>query len=205
MEKRIAHFISYVFHPLLMPTYGLAFLFKLKFYFFYSFPFEAKLAIIAIVFLNTAFMPSLFFLFLRYRKVISSLKMENKNERIIPFIITAVFYYGTFYILRRFNLPPLVYYLIFGSFCLIIISLIINFWWKISIHTIAIGGLTGAFIAIGLYLSMNLLLLVALCVFVAGCIGFARLKLMAHTPAQVYMGFLLGVFFMSSFFYMLSF
>ncbi len=204
MERKIAQFISYIFHPLLMPTYGLALLFKIKTYFFFAIPHDAKIAIVVIVFLNTALMPALFFLFLKFRKVISNLKMENKNERIIPFIVTAIFYYGTYYILRKFNLPPLVYYLIFGSFSLIIISLIINFWWKISIHTLAIGGLTGAYISIGFYLSLNFILPVALFVLLAGSIGFARLKLLAHTPAQVYAGFLTGALFMGSLFYVLS-
>jgi len=36
--------------------------------------------------------------------------------------------------------------------------------------------------------------LIAVTILVSGLIGFARLKLQAHTPAQIYAGFILGFF-----------
>ena len=40
---------------------------------------------------------------------------------------------------------------------------------------------------------MGLDYILALVMLMAGIVGYARLKLNAHTPAQVYSGFLLGV------------
>ena len=204
MEKRIAQFISYIFHPLLMPTYSLITLFQIKSYTSYAIPRQAKIAILAIVFLNTALLPALVFFFLKMRNVISSLKMENRNERIIPFVVTAFFYFSTFILLRKFHLPPLIYYLLFGSSCLIIVALIINFWWKISIHMIGIGGMAGAFTSIAVYLSRSPLMYISLVILIAGFIGFARLKLLAHTRLQVYGGFVVGSFLMVFLFFLIS-
>lgn len=187
-----------------MPTYCLLILFQIKSYTVHAIPQQAKIAIIAIVFLNTALLPALIFFFLKMRNVISSLKMENRNERIIPFVVTAFFYFTTFILLRKFHLPPLIYYLLFGSSCMIIVALIINFWWKISIHMIGIGGMVGAFISIVVYLSLNAFVCIPMLVLLAGLVGFARLKLLAHTPLQVYGGFITGSFLMVILFYLIS-
>ena len=204
METKFANVVSYIFHPLLMPTYSLMILFYIKSYLSFAIPYQAKIAIVAIIFFNTAMMPVLVFLFMKLRNIISSLRMEERKERILPFIVTAVFYFGTYFILRKFHLPPIIYYLIFGSACLIIIALTINFWWKISIHMIGIGGLTGALTCIAYYLSVNPGILVAFTVLIAGFIGFARLKLNAHTPLQVYGGYITGVFFMVGLFLLIA-
>lgn len=204
MEKKIANFVSYLFHPLLMPTYSLILLFQIKSYLYFAMPFKAKMAIIAIIFVNTAFIPALVFIFMKLRNIISSLKMEDRKERILPFFVTAVFYFGSFIILRKFHLPSIIYYLIFGSACLIIIALTINFWWKISIHMMGIGGLTGGLICASLYLSFNPLFFVPLAILIAGLIGFSRLKLLAHTPLQVYGGYLTGAFFMGGLFWLIA-
>lgn len=204
MENRLAQIISYIFHPLLMPTYGIFIIFQIKSYISYAIPYKAKVAILLIIFLNTALLPALIFLFLKLRHVISSLKMENRNERIIPFFVTAIFYYATYILLKKFHLPSIIYYLIFGSSCLIIVALIINFWWKISIHMIGIGGITGAFTSITIYLSLNPIIFISLVILVAGLIGFARLKLLAHTHLQVYGGFIAGAFLMIFLFFLVS-
>ncbi len=204
METKIAKVISNVFHPLLMPTYSLIVLFYIKSYLYLVFPGNTRVAIIAIVFFNTALMPALIFFFMKLRNIISSLRMEDRRERVIPFIVTALFYFGTYVMLRKFHLPSIIYYLTFGSSCLIIIALTINFWWKISIHMLGIGGLTGSLLCIAAYLSVYPGVMVALTILIAGLIGFARLKLLAHTPMQVYAGFVTGAFFMMGLFWLIA-
>jgi membrane-associated phospholipid phosphatase len=98
-------------------------------------------------------------------------------------------------------------YLLFGSINLhvivnglflcvsvVILSvLIINIWWKVSIHTASMGGITGIFIAIAIRYELELLFLIGMMLFISGLVGFARLKLDAHKPSQVYVGFLVGM------------
>ncbi len=196
MSERLARVVSYVLHPLLMPTYGLILLFSLNSFVSIIMPFKARVAMVVVIFLNTALVPALFFVFLKSKRVISSLKMENRHERIIPFVITAIFYFVTYVMMQKFNLPRIIYYLIFGSACLIILSMTINFWWKISIHMIGVGGMTGAFACIAVYLGINPLILLVALLLASGLTGFSRLRLLAHTPAQVYAGFATGLVFM---------
>lgn len=194
MEKFIARAISYTFHPLLIPTYSLLilFLFQIKSYIFYAIPFEAKATLLGIVFLNTFILPVVMILFMKYRKLINDLYMDTRKERTLPYIVTAIFYFSTYYLLKKFHLPGVIHLIMFGSACLVLVALIVNFWWKISAHMMAIGGLTGAFAGLSFLLSMNMGALIAIIILVAGFIGFARLRLKSHSPAEVYAGFLTG-------------
>jgi hypothetical protein len=72
---------------------------------------------------------------------------------------------------------------------------IITFFWKISVHSLGIGGIVGILLIISSMVPespVNYLLLAA--ILISGIVLSARLKLQAHTQAQVYVGFLLGLF-----------
>lgn len=83
---------------------------------------------------------------------------------------------------------------------LIALVTLINFKWKISIHMIGIGGLTGVFIGLAINLSLNLTVMIGAFIALAGLVGFARLQLNAHKPSEIYAGYLIGVFIMSGLF-----
>lgn len=196
MERFLARLVSALFHPLLMPTYGLIILFQVKTYVSHAIPFKAKMTLLGIVFVNTVLLPVIMIYFMKLRGLITSFHMDDKKERILPYIVTAIFYFTTFYILRKFQLPSVIYLLVLGSTCLLIIALVINFWWKISAHMIGVGGLAGAYTGIAFYLSINMGGLISVILVLAGLVGFARLKLKSHTQAQIYTGFLAGAGFM---------
>jgi len=118
--------------------------------------------------------------------------METAEERKLPFVVSLVFYMLTYYLMRELNLPGLLYILILGSAISIILAFFISLWWKISIHMLGVGGLVGAILGLTLRLDADLINILSIAILGAGLIGYARLKLYAHTPAQVYAGFLLG-------------
>lgn len=74
-----------------------------------------------------------------------------------------------------------------------IICAIINIWWKISIHTAAIGGVGGALFAFSFYLGFNPVWWFCLIFLIAGLMGTCRMILRQHTLAQVVIGFWVGV------------
>lgn len=81
-----------------------------------------------------------------------------------------------------------------GATLLVVSVLLINLFWKISAHMVAIGGLCGMMIATSYRLQINLHPVLISLFIIAGLIAFSRLKLNAHDPSQVYFGFLLGAF-----------
>jgi membrane-associated phospholipid phosphatase len=192
MLKALSNTLSYLFHPLIMATYGcLLLFFGLNHSIYYLLtPFKLKLIITLIVFSFTFLLPVFNILVLYKLKYISSIKLEIRQERFFPLMITSICYLGLFYLLYDFNIWPAIKLLILGAGISIFFTALITLYWQISAHMIGIGGLIGSFIAIGYYLQTDILVEVSVLFVLAGFIGFSRLYLKAHTPSQVYVGFI---------------
>jgi len=118
--------------------------------------------------------------------------MEDHTERYIPYATTVLYYFALYYLFYNVEIPNLFKVLVLGASLSVLLTFIINFKWKISAHTIGIGGIAGAMLATVYRLQMELYLVLMLIIISAGIVGYARLKLKAHTPPQIYTGFLLG-------------
>ncbi|MDZ7742292.1 MAG: hypothetical protein U5Q03_11200 [Bacteroidota bacterium] len=196
MEKKIASIISHIFHPLLMPTYLMAVLLNLHTYFALVIPSEAKWRILLLIFAITFAFPLLLtYLMLRIR-MIRSFEMRSREERVFPLITTVIFFYLAYYLIKEVNISPVYSYFSIGATLVAVIALILNFFWKISIHMLGQGAVFGTLLGISLTFFVNIPGLLFFSVVIAGITGYARLKLQAHKPLQVYAGFLGGAIIM---------
>jgi membrane-associated phospholipid phosphatase len=192
MEERIARIISVVFHPVLIPTYIIAVLLHLNVFFALIIPVDAKWKIIALVFITSALFPILV-LYGMYRfRLVGDLMMDNRKDRLYPYIATTIFLFMTYYLVWQINLSPVYYYCLLGAAIVSVVTLLINFSWKISAHTVAMGAAAGAFIGLQLELHINLVWQIALSILISGLVGYARLRTGSHSQAQIYTGYLLG-------------
>jgi len=198
----VSKIISFLFHPLLMPTFALIIMFNSNTHFSFM-PFEAQRLIYILVFSTTFLIPVGIIPFLINLRIISNFSLEKSNERIIPLSITAVSYYFSYYILSRLPVSTLgfIQTMILGSLVLIILSLIITLKWKISAHLIGIGGLLASMFFYAIYFGANFIFLLIGVSLISGAVGYARLNLQVHSPAQVYFGFLTGFIGMFSILY----
>ncbi len=185
--------ISVIFHPLLMPTYALIIIFNSGTHYSYIPP-EAQKIIYVLIFLTTFLIPVSIIPFLLQLKLISTFQLNERKDRIIPLFVTAISYYFSFYLLNQlpFHVPQFIKILILASAILIIINLFINLKWKISSHLIGISGLLSLIFIYAIVFYANLLYILVLITLISGIVAFARLKLNAHSPQQIYSGFLLG-------------
>ncbi len=192
-EKRIATIISYLFHPLLMPTVGTFLVFNMGGYIAFTVSSPVKYMVYGIVFLNTFIFPVMASVYLLKKGYINSPDMATIQERKLPMILTAVFYFFTYYILRKATLPPVLFLMILGATLSVLLTLIVTLVWKISAHMVGIGGIVGAVIGLSIKFSVNLQMLIMGLLIVAGLVGYSRLQLNAHSHFQVYLGFFLGL------------
>lgn len=192
MGLQLAKFISYTFHPLFMPFIGSIIILYSNSYFSYSLPAEFKRIILGLIFLNTAIIPALISYYMYKKGWISSLHMHHTHERRVPYLLTAVFYMITYYILQKTPLPPMLMLMILGASLAVVICLIINLVWKISAHMVGIGGLLGAIMGISLRFKTDMFLFIVLLIFISGLVAASRLRLNAHSPMQVLSGFTVG-------------
>jgi len=193
MEEKIAKIISVLFHPLLVPSYTFFVLFNINSYISFIIPYSAKMLMISMVFITTCLFPLLFVFMMKRRGIVKSLQMNTREERVYPFSVTAIFYFLAYHLLKQLQISDVYYIFLLGSALLVIIALLINFYWKISIHMISMGGMLAAFIGISFRLEIELITIIALSVLISGAVGFARLRLSSHEPIQIYTGFLSGV------------
>ncbi|HSH64559.1 MAG TPA: hypothetical protein VLB84_01880, partial [Bacteroidia bacterium] len=184
----------YLFHPLLMPTYGFILIFYSRNYIATFVRPGIKLIIITITFFFTFLLPAINAFVLLKMGRIKSLEMESREERVIPYGSAVLYYLALLYLFHNTNYIAIFKMVILGAAICIILTLIINTKWKISAHTVGIGGLAGAVLGILYRLQIDMESIFFLVILASGLTGYARLKLNAHTPAQVYTGFVLGFF-----------
>lgn len=202
----LALLISVVFHPLLMATYGCLLLFfgiKNTVYDYLT-EFETKWRISLIVFVFSFLFPVLNIYLLYKLKRLPSLTLSNQNDRTFPYVMTALFYFGLFYLLMDINIWNSVKIFIVGAGLAIMITALINLKYKISAHMVGIGGLLGVLISISYLIKFDFTPYYMATIVLAGFIAFARLKLKEHNPSQIYLGFLLGLIVQTSLFFTLQ-
>ncbi len=195
-EKTFARILSSLFHPLVIPTLGIFVLFSLNTFLNYSIPKSGQRVILLIVLFNTAIAPTIAVLILKRLKFIKSILLTDRADRVIPLFITGLFYFFTFYMLRQISLPFIIYYFILSATILVFIVLLISLNWKISIHMTAIGGFTGFLISTSMLLNVEIPIIIISSILISGLLGYSRLVLDAHKPAEVYSGFGAGILFM---------
>jgi hypothetical protein len=189
----LAHVISVVFHPLFITTYVAAFLIYIHPYAYAGDTDRTKIFRLVIYIFNTTFIP-IFAVFLMWRlRLIESLFLRTTKERIIPYVAAMICYFWAWLVTRnKMDSPDYVVHFMLGTFLAICLAFIINIYIKVSMHTIAMGGLVTFFLlqafaqedTTGLYFSIAVL--------VAGLVGTARMIVSDHRPAEIYIGYLAG-------------
>lgn len=190
-SDRLAKIISIVFHPLFIPLYGLGILFSAPTYLEYI-PLQVKKILFTVVLLNNVLVPLALFPFFRARNIISSYTITDRTERVIPLSIISILYLITSYIYFRFPVPGLFKSFIFSASILVIMLTVINFWWKISIHSAGAGTLTALVVVLVLKTWIPLTWYLLGVVLIGGFVLFSRLRLNIHNPQQVWLGFMAG-------------
>lgn len=189
--KLLAHFISSVFQPLLMPIYSVVLLFVYThFRFIYANQF---LTLLIPTILFTFLIPGVLIYMMMRVGIISDLSLLKRRDRFAPYAITMLSFGFLIYYYYNLGLPLWFLMMLVAPIVTMIIATVITLWWKISAHMFGVSSLIGGAMSISYYVEKsNPYFLFMLLFVIAGMIGVSRLILRRHTPNQVYAGFLLG-------------
>jgi hypothetical protein len=185
ISNKIARIISTLFVP---PS------FTILIFTFFAFYLESEslkiIATLSVAYLLGFTAPIILFFILRKKKLLADGDASVKEERTLPFSIAIIFYVIGLIILIYFqvNIISIAFW-----FCYIsntIITIFINRHWKISAHAM---GAAGPFAALVFLLGVSALYFSIIVIL----IGWARIKLKCHTPAQVLAG--IGLAFLSTY------
>ncbi len=188
----LAKIISVVFHPLMMPLYGFLIIFSTPTIFSYL-PFAQKKVIILILATNNILLPLSLLPYFKWRKIISTWTIDERRERIIPMALTSVLYFLTFYIVLRYSIPLFIKAVILSTAFISFAVTLVNFRWKISVHSVGAGALTSLIFVLSFKMHVSLIALIIPAILVSGLILSSRLWLNSHNPKEVWLGYLMGI------------
>lgn len=189
----VAQLISWFAHPLFVPVLIAGVLLFMHPINELMVPYDVRIRIMAMVFINTVLFPGLL-AFLLYRLgFMKSIYMESQRDRIIPLVVGIMFYFWAYYVSRNLEaIPVALQQWLLGVFLCSCAAMFTNIFKKISLHGIGMGGAI-AFCAWqqatdGHWPHFLLIPIILL----AGLVGTARLIRSAHEPSDVYAGYLAG-------------
>ena len=140
----------------------------------------------------TCIIPIIIIMMMKKWGIISSLEMEERNDRPGPLFIMVLFLYLTLRFFNKFELFSLFSFYLTSAIVVTILAFIITFFWKISLHALGWGNFVAClFILTTVSIRMYLLYFIASIV-MAGIVATARLRLKSHSNAQIYSGFAMG-------------
>jgi hypothetical protein len=192
--RTIAQFVSYVFHPLFIPTYVIYFLLFVHPLIAAGYSFEMKFFRLINVALCTMFIPAFsVFIMWRLQLVISSIYLKTQRERIIPYLIAMTMYFWCWYVSKNHDSPYEMRLFLLGAFLSVCAAWLLNIPMRVSMHSTAIGALFAFALLLafrdpafnGVYLSIA--------IFVTGLVCTARLMVSRHTTKEIYFGLIAGI------------
>ena len=190
---------SLVFHPLFMTAITAVILYRMKPDVWPNKNWLGSLILCTIVLPFAAI-----FLF-KITGVISNARMHTPKDRVFPLAATLVFYFVAFKILGSwYHLPVVMKSLLLGSCFSIAMILVINFFYKVSVHTTSAVILTGVTIVLNVALKWTTPLLLPFAVFIGVLVGIIRWSLGAHTLGQILLGYVVGIFSQVAGFFLLT-
>ena len=191
----LAKILSVMLYPLFIPTYGIA-LFCFAFSVQVS-PLPIVWAIVAVAgtFVLTCLLPITSIWILMRRGEVNDMYIENAQERTMPYLYAILgFSFWSYLLIAILHAPSFINCVGVGATVALALVALINRKWKISAHLTGFGGLVGGWMSyclgigavpawgsLALWLGISLVLM------------YARLRLKAHTSAQVSAGWLLGI------------
>ena len=183
--------VTYVFQPILVPTYGMILLMSMDVFSPLSF-FWRMVAIIG-TFIFTGILPAIPILLLMRRGEVHDIFISNREERTMPYLFSFMAYvFWALFMWRTMQFPLFIVSMGIGSAISIFIIIFINMKWKISAHVAGMGGLSGAVFGVCYRLAINPLWLFILVLTVSAIVALSRIELKAHTPLQTLAGFVIG-------------
>lgn len=132
-------------------------------------------------------LPIMYIVMMVRRGNITDIHMKVRQQRFRPFVVSIVCMTVAWWTLRFMGAPAVVPLFALFSLVQIVVMAVITLVWQISMHAMSVSG---AVVALGFLFGGTAALIAAPFIIL---VGVARLKLKRHTPAQVFVGTILGV------------
>ncbi|MFO7868235.1 MAG: hypothetical protein R6U95_02930 [Bacteroidales bacterium] len=187
-----AYFISILFHPIVYVSLGSLVLLLIlpEYSFIHS---EAKLAYLYRTFLLTYVFPIIAIPLYFGLSYLFKLRPNTYHTRLFLLILTSFMYVFSYNILSQHAVFAYPNTFLLLTTILLFISLIISYFWRISLHMTGAGGFLGLILSLLFFRTIYSEILIISSILISGLVGYSRLRLNAHTESQLYTGFGVGL------------
>lgn len=176
---KTAKVISIIGHPIFQPTWMFLLL-------------TGDWRLTLIVFAMTCLIPGLVIVMMKRWKLISSLEMEDRDDRPGALFVLLMFLYAAIRFFSQLQIPPFFNFYLTSVLLVTALAFVISFFWKISLHSLGWGNLAAClFVMATMSMRMYLPHFIA-SILLTGIVLAARLKLKSHSNAQIYSGLAVG-------------
>jgi hypothetical protein len=154
--------------------------------------FEYKKYAYMVNLLFTIFLPLALVSLLLYLRQIHSVQLNNRKQRNLPLLLTSVSLLSLFLVLHRVFPVPVIQGFSLAIFIVVLILLLINLRFKISLHLGALGGILGLILAIMIFYHKDLFIYLTIVLMASGLVASSRLFLKAHNLKEISSGYFIG-------------
>ena len=189
-QIQLAKLLSVVFSPFYVPLWSLIGLFL--FSHLKLFPLNYKLFVLIVVFSFTVVIPWISIMVFRHTNRLSRWQMSHRRNLHVSYVLTLISYATCLLLMYKTHVPLLIRNIVLASLVAQVICTLVNLRWKISIHMVGMGGLTGVDFALSNLFFFNPLLPGCILILLSGLVGTSRIILRQHSLMQVLAGFAVG-------------
>lgn len=189
----IAKVVSYILHPMFMPVIMCLMLYYISPVSFVGYKTQDIPLIFIRIGLATIFFPGLVVVLLKAVGFADSIQLRTRKERLIPLLASMIFYWWVSHVFKNQDAPEILQVLLRGAYYGIILLFMCSIFFKVSMHTVAAGGMLGFITVLILTSPVNMSIPLMVAIVIAGIIGSARLILGAHTRFEVWIGYIVGI------------
>ncbi len=191
--RLLSNVLSYLLHPLLLPSYALLLINWAHPYSLAQISEENKIQLFASIFINTFAFPAITIFLMMKLDFIKSVHLRTRKERILPYMAIMLYYFFSFLVIRNMAVSEFITKMMLGASIAITISFLLNLFYKISVHAVGAGCFFGIVLALMVTSTYNLFPILIITLFMIGLLGSARIYLKAHRPTDIYSGYMIGL------------
>jgi hypothetical protein len=193
--KMAATFISYIFHPVFVPVYVIAFLVYVHPYLFAGFSALDKTRTMAMGVMMYTFFPLITVLLLKGLKFIDTVYLVTQKDRVIPLIACGVWYFWIWWVWKNLpDYPQAAVAFALATWISVSIGLMANIIMKVSLHAISMGVMLSFFLLMAFSQDLNFGFYISVALLITGLVCTSRFIVSDHEPKEVYGGLVIGFF-----------
>lgn len=182
--------MSVISRPYYMPVVGFLALFT--FTYLSLLPLFYKLLVLSMVWIFTIALPRLCVFVWRKLNGWVPMQLRLRERRAVPYVMFMLSYTACLHLMFRLHLPHYMCGILVAALLVQAVCIVVNIWWKISMHCAGAGAIIGALLAYSVLFVFNPVGWLCVLVLFSGAVGTARMLLRQHSLAQVVTGTLVG-------------